>query len=367
MGKVGRKPVEIELTDEERSELEGFSRRTTIDFSVGLRARIILLSATPGGLPSRTVAERLGCSTYTVDKWRTRFRKGGVDGLFDAPRSGAPRTITDEMVEEVVKLTLETKPDGASHWSTRQMAEKVGLSRQKVSEIWRAFGLKPHRSETFQISKDPFFVDKVRDVVGLYLSPPDNALVLSVDEKSQIQALNRTQPILPMRPGQLERRTPEYNRNGTTTLFAALDVATGAVIGSMFPRHRAVEFVKFLRVIDRSTPKDLDLHLILDNYATHKAPAVKAFLQRHPRFHLHFIPTHSSWMNQVEAFFSILTTRQLKRGSHHSVAELKAAIQEFLDAHNDAPKPFKWTKSADDILDNLARYCGAVIESSSER
>lgn len=364
MTRKGRPPVQIELTADEREQLESFARRTKIDYSIGLRARIILMAAEEGGHPSRVISDRLGCAKHTVDKWRGRFRVNRMDGLYDAPRSGAPRTVTDEMIEEVVKLTLETKPDGASHWSTRLMAERVGLSRQKISEIWRAFGLKPHRAETFQLSTDPFFVDKVRDVVGLYMNPPDNALVLSVDEKSQIQALNRTQPVLPMRPGQLERRTPEYSRNGTTTLFAALDVVTGEVVGRMYPRHRAIEFVKFLRVLDRETDRALELHLILDNYATHKAPAVKAFLQRHPRFHLHFIPTHSSWLNLVESFFAVLTTRQIKRGSHHSVSELQAAIQEFLDAHNDQPKPFVWTKSADEILDNLTRFCGAVLEAN---
>jgi transposase len=241
------------------------------------------------------------------------------------------------------------------------MAKEMGVGRQTVSQVWRAFGLKPHRTETFQLSTDPLFVDKVRDVVGLYLNPPANALVLSVDEKSQVQALNRTQPILPFGRGQNERRTPEYHRNGTTTLFAALDVATGNAIGQCMKRHRAVEFVKFLRTIDRATNRSLELHIVLDNYATHKAPPVKAFLARHPRFHLHFIPTHSSWLNQVEALFGILTEKQLKRGSHHSVDELVRAIQEFLDAHNADPRPFVWTKSADEILDNLARFCGDIL------
>jgi len=270
--------------------------------------------------------------------------------------------VTDEKVEEVIALTLETKPKGATHWSTRSMAKRTGVSRNSVNRIWRAFGLKPHRSETFQLSTDPFFVDKVRDVVGLYMSPPANAVVLSVDEKSQIQALNRTQPVLPMRPGQLERGTPEYQRHGTTTLFAALDVATGNVIGKCYPRHRTVEFIKFLRHIDQSVPRELDIHLITDNYATHKSPPVKAFLAKRPRFHLHFTPTHASWLNQVECFFSILTRRQLQRGSHLSVRELEAAIQEFLDAHNEDPRPFRWTKSADEILDRLTRYCGAVLD-----
>lgn len=357
---VGRPPVRVELTDDERAALEAYSRRTSAAYRVVLRARIVLLAAE--GLPAREISERLGCTPAVVNKWRGRFRRMGLDGLYDAPRSGAPRTVSDDKVEEVVKLTLETKPAGATHWSTRAMAKRAGIGRQTVSEIWRAFGLKPHRTETFQLSSDPLFIDKVRDVVGLYLNPPENALVLSVDEKSHVQALNRTQPMLPLGRGDVERRTPEYHRNGTTTLFAALDVATGNVIGECMRRHRAIEFVKFLKVIDKSTDATLDLHLVLDNYATHKAPPVRAFLQRHPRFHLHFIPTHSSWLNQVEAMFGMLTEKQLKRGSHHSVDELVAAIRAFLDAHNADPAPFVWTKTADEILDNLARYCGAILD-----
>lgn len=361
----GRPRRPIILTTEERAELESLTRRTTIDFRIGQRARIILLSA--DGLKNGEVAERAGCSPATVTKWRRRWFEEGLDGMSDAPRSGPPRTVTDEKVEEVIALTLETKPKGATHWSTRSMSQRVGISKDSVSRIWRAFGLKPHRSETFQLSSDPFFVDKVRDVVGLYMNPPANAVVLSVDEKSQIQALNRTQPVLPMRPGQLERGTPEYQRNGTTTLFAALDVATGNVIGRCYPRHRAVELVKFLRVIDREVPKDLDIHVIMDNYAAHKAPAVKGFLAKRPRFQVHFTPTHASWLNQVECFFSILTRRQLQRGVHHSVRELEAAIKEFLEAHNDDPKPFNWTKSADEILERLTRYCGAVLDAHADK
>jgi transposase len=357
---IGRPAVRIELTEEERQALEAYARRTTVAYSVGVRARIVLLAAE--GLPARVISERLGCTRAVVNKWRRRFLQQRLEGLYDAPRSGAPRTVSDEKVEELVKLTLEERPQGATHWSTRSMAKRVGIGRQMVSDIWRAFGLKPHRTETFQLSTDPLFIDKVRDVVGLYLNPPANALVLSVDEKSQVQALNRTQPVLPLGRGHVERRTPEYHRNGTTTLFAALDIATGNVIGECLPRHRAVDFVKFLKVIEGSTDAKLDLHLVLDNYATHKAPPVRAFLQRHPRFHLHFIPTHSSWLNQVEAFFGILTEKQLKRGSHHSVNELIEAIRDFLDAHNADPTPFVWTKSADEILDNLARYCGAVLD-----
>jgi len=358
----GRPRRQIELTVAERAELERLSRRTTVDYRIGLRARMILLSA--DGLSNVEVAQRLSSGRATVEKWRKRWFEEGLDGMSDAPRSGGPRTISDEQVEEVIGLTLESKPKGATHWSTRSMAERTGLSKDSISRIWRAFGLKPHRSETFQLSSDPFFVDKVRDVVGLYLDPPENAVVLSTDEKSQIQALNRTQPLLPMRPGQLERRTPEYQRNGTTTLFAALDVATGNVIGKCYPRHRSTEFVKFLRLIDRSVPRELDIHVIADNYATHKAPPVKAFLAKRPRFHLHFTPTHSSWLNQVETFFSILTSRQLQRGSHYTVRQLEAAIYEFLEVHNEDPRPFVWTKSADEILNDLARFCGAVLDAN---
>lgn len=350
----------IELSETEREALDALSRRTTIDFRTGQRARIILLSAE--GLQDDDVAERLSCGVSTVRKWRKQWFAEGLEGLSDAPRSGRPRSVDDEKVEEVIKLTLETTPKGETHWSTRSMARRAGISRCSINRIWRAFGLKPHRSETFQLSTDPFFVDKVRDVVGLYMDPPDNAVVLSVDEKSQIQALNRTQPVLPFRPGQLERGTPEYRRNGTTTLFAALDVATGTVLGKCYPRHRSTDFVKFLRHIDRSVDKNLEIHLVMDNYATHKAPPVKAFLSKRTRFHLHFTPTHASWLNQVECFFSILTRRALQRSSHHSVPELEKAIQEFLDAHNETPKPFVWTKSADEILDSLVRYCGAVLD-----
>jgi transposase len=266
-------------------------------------------------------------------------------------------------VEAVVVKTLETMPDGQSRWSTRDMAAAAGLSHSTVGRIWRTFGLKPHLSETFQLSRDPDFIDKVRDVVGLHMSPPANAVVLSVDEKSQIQALNRTQPILPMRPGQLERGTPEYERHGTTTLFAALDLATNGVIGRCYPRHRAIEFKKFLRVIDEDIDKKLDIHVIADNYATHKAPAVRAWLAKHPRFHIHFIPTHSSWLNAVEGWFGQLTEKQLKRGSHFSVAELKEAIQQFLDAHNGKdPRPFVWTKTADEILAKLGDLCERTVE-----
>jgi transposase len=324
------------------------------------RARIVLKCAS--GQKDNAVAATLRTTGATVGYWRRRFSQGGVDSLWDEPRPGAPRQIGDDQVQQVIELTLQSKPTAATHWSTRLMAQKLGMSQSAISRIWRAFGLKPHRHETFQISTDPFFIEKVRDIVGLYLSPPANALVLCVDEKSQIQALNRTQPILPMRPGQVERYTPEYQRNGTTSLFAALDVATGNVIGRCFRRHRTGEFKRFLDHVDARVPAELEVHLILDNYATHKTAVVRQWLQRHPRYHLHFTPTHSSWINQVERWFALLSQRQIKRGSHCSVRDLESAIEQFVAAHNQNPKPFVWTKSADQILDNLRRYAAETIK-----
>lgn len=339
--------------------LERYVRRGTTAQRLSTRARIVLLCA--DGLDNKKVARRLRTSAHTVGKWRARFVDARLEGLLDEPRPGAPRKISDETVEAVVVKTLETTPKGATHWSTRQMAKAVGLSRESIGRIWRTFGLKPHQTETFQLSKDPLLIDKVRDIVGLYMSPPANAVILSVDEKSQIQALNRTQPILPLRPGQAERRTPDYERHGTTTLFAALNVATGNVIGKCYPRHRAVEFRKFLEEVDATVPPELDVHMVIDNYATHKAPIIKAWLAKHPRYHLHFTPTHGSWLNQVERWFGLLTQRQIKRGAHKSVAALKAAIEEFLAAHNGDPKPFVWTKSADEIIAKIGRFATRTL------
>jgi transposase len=358
--RAGRPKSELVISEADRAVLERYVRRGKVSQRLALRSRIIL--ACEGGRSNSEVAQHVGANHSTVAKWRKRFVEQGVNGLNDADRPGVPRRITDEMVEALVVKTLETKPKGATHWSTRSMAAKVDMSPTTVSRIWRAFGLKPHRTETFQLSTDPDFIDKVRDVVGLYMNPPDNAIVLSVDEKSQIQALNRTQPLLPLRPGQVERGTPEYQRNGTTTLFAALEVATGKVIGKCYPRHRAAEFRRFLNQIRASVPPNLNVHIIADNYATHKAPTIRAWLAKNPRFHMHFTPTHSSWLNEIEGWFSILTTKQIKRGSHHSVTQLKAAIHEFLDAWNDAPKPFKWTKTADEILANVASFCYRTLE-----
>jgi transposase len=326
-----------------------------------MRARIVLASA--DGLPITTVAEQLNTTRVTVGKWRSRFLEQRVDGLLDEPRPGAPRTITDEDVERVVTMTLESAPRDATHWSTRSMAAASGLSQSAVSRIWRAFALQPHRVETFKLSKDPLFIEKVRDIVGLYLDPPDKAMVLCVDEKSQVQALDRTQPILPMRPGQIERRTHDYVRHGTTSLFAALDIKTGEVLGECHRRHRSIEFRKFLDAIDAAVPEDLDCHLILDNYGTHKTALIRRWLAKRPRFHLHFTPTGASWLNLVERWFAALTEKQIRRGTHRSTRQLEAAIYNYLDVYNQDPKPFVWTKTADDILASLARFCKRTCDS----
>ena len=357
--RTGRPVARIELSSEIAGILEGYTRRRKTAQALALRARIVLGCA--AGLSNKAVAAREGVTAQTVGKWRRRFVERGLDGLLDEPRPGAPRKIDDAKVENVIVQTLESRPHAATHWSTRSMARHSGLSTSSVGRIWRAFGLQPHRVETFKLSTGPLFVDKVRDIVGLYLNPPDRALVLCVDEKSQIQALDRTQPLLPMRPGQAERRSHDYRRHGTTSLFAALDIATGRVIGHCYQRHRAVEFRKFLAQVEQAVPADLDIHLVLDNYATHKAPPVKAWLARHPRYHLHFTPTSASWLNQVERWFALLADKQIKRGAHRSVDQLKADIAAFIQAHNDHPKPFVWTKTADAILETIARYCSQTL------
>jgi transposase len=355
----------IVLTAEEKQQLEFLGRRPRGRRGcVSFRSKIILLSAQ--GLSNGEVCRKVGTTYRTVALWRKRFFSSGIDGLYDEPKPGAPRKISDNKIDEVVVKTLEELPVGATHWSTRMMARKVGLSQSAVSRIWRAFGLKPHRSSTYILSKDPLFVEKVRDVVGLYMSPPENALVLSVDEKSQIQALDRVQPILPLRPGTEERKTPEYNRHGTTTLFAALNIKTGHVIGRCYSRHRAIEFRKFLECVDSQTPFEQEVHLILDNYRTHKTPLIHRWLVRHPRFHLHFIPTYSSWLNLVERWFALLTERQIKRGAHTSVPQLKAAIEGFISHSNSNPKPFVWTKTADIILEKVARYAAGTLQAHTE-
>jgi len=352
---MGRPKAELKLEASEREELKRLARRRTVGAATAIRARIVLKCA--DGLENIDVAEQLGLSNQTVGKWRKRFLESGFEGLFDEPRVGRPRTVTDEIVEQIVDTTLHEDPKAATHWSSRMLAERLGVTPNAVLRVWRAFGLRPDRTESFSLSKDPQFVEKVRDVVGLYMSPPDNAVVLCVDEKSQIQALDRTQPLLPMLPTHPERRTATYQRHGTTSLFAALNVATGNVIGKLFQRHRAGEFLKFLREIDKSVPEDLDVHLVMDNYATHKTPKVNRWLSRHPRFIVHFTPTSSSWLNLVESFFSILERRVCRRGVHRSTHALRKDINAFLQDHNGDPKPFIWTKTADQILDSLARYC----------
>jgi len=327
-----------------------------------LRCRIILACA--AGVSNKDVAARLGATPHAVGRWRARFVEHRIAGLGDMPRPGGPRTVTDEQVAAVVTATLESSPANATHWSTRAMAAQMGLSQSTVSRIWRAFGLQPHRAETFKLSTDPYFVDKVHDVVGLYLDPPERALVFCVDEKSQIQALDRSQPVLPMMPGVPQRVTHDYVRAGTTTLFAALEVATGKVIGSLHRRHRAEEFKKFLIKVDQEVPADLDVHLVLDNYATHKTPAIKTWLVAHPRFHLHFTPTGSSWLNLVERWFAELTNKQIRRGVHKSVQALENDIRAWITAWNTDPKPYVWTRTAEEILERLASYLNRIPDSA---
>jgi len=349
------------LTGEERETLERWARRPTTAQALAQRARIVRRCAT--GQPNQVVARDVGVTRLTVGRWRHRFVTKRLDGLLDEPRPGAPRTITDGDVERVVRLTLETAPRDATHWSTRAMAKRCGLSQTAVSRIWRAFVLQPHRVRTFKLSKDPLFIDKVRDIVGLYLDPPEKALVLCVDEKSQIQALDRTQPVLPMRPGQAERRTHDDTRYGTTTLFAALNTKSGALIGEFHPRHRAREFRRFLDTIDAAVPAPLDVHLIVDNASTHKTPLIHRWLARHPRVHVHFTPTGSSWINLVERWFAALTEKPLRRGVHRSTRELEAAIRRYIEITNTRPKPFVWTKTADEILASVARFCHRISNS----
>jgi transposase len=362
MSSRGPRPVEITLSDAEREQLERWARRRKSAQGLALRSRIVLGCAE--GENNARLARRLGVSVPTVRKWRGRFASDRLDGLVDEPRPGRPRTVSDERVEEVIVKALEcVPPDGGTHWSTRQMAKVAGVSQSTVSRVWRAFGLAPHRVEHWKLSKDPLFVEKVRDIVGLYLDPPERALVLCVDEKSQIQALDRSAPTLPMLPGTPARATHDYERNGTSSLFAALDAASGKVIRSLHARHRAIEFKKFLQKIDREVPAELDVHLILDNYSTHKTPAIKRWLVAHPRFVVHFTPTGASWLNLVERWFAELTARKLKRGAHRSTRALNADINAWVERWNEDPKPFVWTKTADEILEALATYCERITDS----
>lgn len=354
MARTGRPKVQLVITEDERAVLERYARRSRTDRNLAFRAQVVLRCAS--GESNSVVARSMRTTNQTVGKWRKRFVERRLDGLHDEPRPGVERRITDDQIEAIVVKTLESTPKGRTHWSTRSMAKAAGMSHSTVGRIWRAFGLKPHRTESFRLSEDPLLVEKVRDIVGLYMSPPDNAVVLCVDEKSQIQALERAQPVLPMDLGQPERRTHDYIRHGTTDLFAALDAKTGTVLGKCYARHRTREFKLFLQEIDADVPDGQDVHLVLDNLSTHKTPEIKRWLLRHPRFHVHFTPTHASWLNLVERFFGLLTEHALRRGSHTSSRDLRSAIHEYLDAHNDDPKPFKWTKTADQILASIARF-----------
>lgn len=353
--RTGRPIPALVLTSEERERLEQWARRPKTAQALAQRARIILLCAS--AKTNSAVAEKMHLTPQCVGKWRRRFVTKRLDGLLDQPRPGAPRTLKDAVIERVVTLTLESTPRQATHWSVRSMAKHCGLSRMSVHRIWRAFALQPHRSETFKLSTDPLFIEKVRDIVGLYLNPPERALVLCVDEKAQIQALDRTQPVLPMRPGQVERRTPSYVRHGTTSLFAALDAKSGTILSQMHRRHRSVEFRSFLDAIDIQVPAYLEVHLILDNYGTHKTALIHRWLAKRPRFHLHFTPTSGSWLNLVERWFALLTEQQIKRGVHRSAYALEKAIKQYILLTNENPKPFVWTKTADEILASVARFC----------
>jgi transposase len=351
----------VELSAVERAQLETWTRRRTSAQALALRSRIVLLAAE--GLSNVEVARQLGIQRNTVAKWRSRFLEHRLDGLSDEPRPGQPRKISDAKVEEVIVKTLETAPKDATHWSTRSMAAEAGLNQTAVHRIWKAFGLQPHRQDAWKLSKDPQFIEKVRDVVGLYLNPPERAVVLCVDEKSQIQALDRTAPILPMLPGVPQRATHDYKRAGTSSLYAALDITSGQVISRLHSRHRAIEFKQFLQTLDREVPAELEVHVVLDNSSTHKTPAIQKWLLAHPRFALHFTPTSSSWLNLVERWFAELTTKKLRRGAHRSVRELNADIRAWIKTWNDDPKPYVWTKTAEQILESIATYCTRINES----
>ena len=352
--RTGRPKQSLILSDEERDRLEALAHRARSQPLLARRARVVLACAE--GLDNKSVARKLRCSLGMVGKWRSRFLKTRLEGIYDEPRPGAPRQVSDAQVEQVVIQTLESTPRGETHWSTRGLAKATGLSRMTISRIWHAFGLQPHRTDTFKLSPDPLLIDKVRDIVGLYMNPPDHALVLCVDEKTQIQALERSQPLLPMRPGQLERRTHDYRRHGTTSLFAALELKTNQVIAQLKRRHRSLEFRQFLDVIEQQVPARLEVHIIMDNYGTHKTALIRKWFAQRPRFHVHYTPTYGSWINLVERWFAELTNKRIRRGVFRSVKELEAAIREYIDVHNEDPKPFVWTKTADQILASIARY-----------
>ena len=361
---MARPRTELVLSESERETLEGWSRRRKSAQALAMRCRIVLACA--DGKTDTAVSRELSVTRRTVHKWRTRFHANRLDGLHDEPRPGAPRTITDEQVADVVTRTLETKPKNATHWSTRSMAAATGMSQSAILRIWHAFGLQPHRTKTFKLSKDPLFVDKVRDIVGLYLSPPERAIVLCIDEKSQVQAIDRSQPLLPMMCGSPECHTHDYKRYGTTSLFTALNVATGEVLGKCHRRHRSTEFLRFMNEVDKAIPPEegVELHLVLDNYITHKTERVKRWFARRPRYHLHFTPTGTSWLNQLERFFAEITTKRIRRGAFRSVRQLEAAIHDYLKEHNENPKPFQWTATADLILNRVKNVCERISTSA---
>jgi len=357
--RTGRPKQPLIVTEEERARLESLAHRARSQALLARRARVVLACAE--GLDNKLVAKRLRCSVGMVGKWRSRFLESRLEGLYDEPRPGAPRKVSDDQVEKVVIQTLESTPRGQTHWSTRGLAQASGLSRMTISRIWHAFGLQPHRADTFKLSPDPQLIEKVRDIVGLYMNPPEHALVLCVDEKSQIQALDRTQPLLPMRPGQVERGTHDYKRHGTTSLFAALELKTSRVIGQLHRRHRSREFRQFLDAIEAQVPAELEVHLIADNYGTHKTALIQKWFAKRPRFHVHFTPTYGSWINLVERWFAELTNKRIRRGVFRSVKELESAIREYISVHNETPKPFVWTRTADQILDSIARYAQRTV------
>ena len=352
--RTGRPKQPLVLSEQEQERLESLAHRARSQPALARRARVVLACAE--GLDNKDVAKKLRCSLGMVGKWRSRFLNTRLEGLYDEPRPGAPRKVSDDEVEQVVIQTLESTPRGQTHWSTRELAKATGLSRMTISRIWHAFGLQPHRTETFKLSPDPLLIEKVRDIVGLYLNPPDHALVFCVDEKSQIQALDRTQPMLPLRPGQVERRTHDYKRHGTTSLFAALELKTSRVIGQLHRRHRSQEFRRFLDTIEANVPTELEVHIVLDNYGTHKTAIIRKWFAKRPRFHIHFTPTYGSWINLIERWFAEITNKRIRRGAFRGVKELQAAIREYIDVHNEDPKPFVWTRTADEILASIARF-----------
>jgi len=354
----GKAAVAIVLDDEQKEQLEAFANSRSLPHGLASRARIVLLAAE--GMQNLEIVEKVGLNRNDVGKWRRRFSERGIGGLYDGARPGRPRSIEDEKIAELITQTLSKKPENATHWTTRMSAEQTGISKSTVQRIWNAFGIQPHRQTSFKLSNDPLFVEKVRDIVGLYLNPPENAMVLCVDEKSQCQALERTQPVLPMGLGYVEGVTHDYVRHGTTTLFAALDIAAGRVIARCKPRHRHQEFLGFLKHIDKQTPPDLDLHLVMDNYASHKHPKVRTWLAQRPRFHVHFTPTYSSWLNQVERWFALITQRAIRRGSFRSTKELIKRIDEFVQKYNRNAQPFEWVATAESIFEKLERLCTTI-------